>query len=213
MKIAVYRKGRADLSLSKAAAHYPVNQPMNTKQLTVPLLVLLFVGCGEAEHIPSYSKPSISPDKGWAFHFEYVETPPNPGAGAPRTHTFFSVFRSGTFSIAQTVHAVSGELTSTTARSGKLKPAQLELLNQILSTADLASLAPGPIELAGGSGTEDGWGGSVTFVQSDKTTVLHYSSRGGYPVAQKARERIERFSKFLFSVKSLALKELKDQDS
>jgi len=56
---------------------------------------------------------STAPDSGWTLDFKYSVTPPNQGAGAPTTRIAFTVSQSGDFVVTQTVHSVSGELTST----------------------------------------------------------------------------------------------------
>ena len=80
------------------------------------------------------------------------------------------------------------KLHSTGARSGKLTAAEREKMAGYLKEADLPGLGSGVMELAGGSGTEDGWAGSINFVQPDKKTVIRYESHGGWPTDPKAQE-------------------------
>ena len=120
------------------------------------------------------------------------------------TRVIFRVSETGDYAVSKTVQGVSGELSSTGARSGKLTAAEREKIAGYLKEADLPGLGSGVMELAGGSGTEDGWAGSINFVQPDKKTVIRYESHGGWPTDPKAQEMLTRFGMFLDRVKVLA---------
>jgi hypothetical protein len=161
---------------------------------------------------PPPPQPAADPTPPWKLDFDYKEIAPNPGAGGPVTRIKFSVSESGEYKLTKTVHDTSGKLTDRKERSDKLAAAERKQLLQIITKTDLPALAPGPLDLAAGSGTEDGWSGTVSFSQGDKTTVVSFSSQGGWPVDPKKQERLTRFSNFLDHVKNLTAQELNKKD-
>ena len=174
----------------------------NSGVVALAALVLLS-GCTKNAPVRPGEEAAAATGACWHLIFQCTEVPGNPGGGAPSFHTWFSVSQSGSYSLRHSVRSLTGELTSDVYHAGALTPRQLGVLGDAIAAADLPSMGSDLVELAGGSGIEDGWAGSVTFAAPGKTTLIHFNSRGGFPTDPVARDRVERFSRLVYQTRAL----------
>jgi len=141
-------------------------------------ILLLLPACAAHPDLP----PDTDPSDGWALTFSYSEVPPNAGAGAPASRLALSVRSDGHFEVSRAVEGLDGTTRQTACKQGTLTPDQLDELARFLLRQNITKLEATHLSLAGGSGTEDGWGGRLTFRHVARRVTFTFDSRGSIAV-------------------------------